>query len=201
MSSLRRGVRQEPVDQLLVEYPNANSERRCALIESLGESIDERVVLLFVSDLSDKSQDELVRVEILKALPFRNDNPEAWRQFGVIVSQLLIGPDDLLVRQYAACAMRAFIELDGVVRLLTEVIRDELEDSSVRHNALSSLERNVFRPPCRAALEGLVDIPGLGQSALRTLKRNPVSEPVQDQNRHFLAASDMSCRGAGSKGP
>ena len=150
---------------------NAGKTDKCAVIEDLADSLDERVVIFFLERLLDSTENDLVRIRILKALDFRNDIPTNRLRFGVATMQVLQSDDDDLVRQYAAISMRRFVACDGAIELMEKIIRNESDDIDVRHNALSAIEANGSSPSCREALGRLVQIPQLGKSAERTLQR------------------------------
>jgi len=150
---------------------DSNENDKGTIVESLADSLDERVVERFLKALLDKTEEDLARIEILKSLIFRNDSSTNRVRFGTATMQVLQGDDDYLVRQYAAKSMRRFVACDGAVELLERIIRNESEDIDVRHNALSAIEANASSPNCRDVLGRLVHVPVLGESAERTLQR------------------------------
>jgi len=108
----------------------------------------------------------------LKAVPFQDYTFDFRKGFSdAICTVLNDNGDDILVRQYAALAMRSFIGVNGVIDLLESFVCNEQEDIDVRYNALSSIERNVKRLDCQSSLRRLVAVPELGRSADRTLQR------------------------------
>jgi hypothetical protein len=159
----------DEIETALVAFDSSETDK-IAVIESLADSLDERVVARFLKTLLDKTEEELVRVEVLKSLPFRKDSPVNRIRFGEATMQILQGDDDL-VRQYAAKTMRRFIACDGAIELLERIIRNESDDIDVRHNALSAIEANASSQNCRETLVRLLQIPVLGKSAERTLQR------------------------------
>jgi len=160
------------IDTLVNDFANSDAGRRSTIIETLQDSSDARVLSLFVKVLQNKSEADFVRVEVLKGLPFRNDCVQTKQRFCDVVCGILNDrEDEELVRQYAALAMRYFVELQGVLGLLEGIVRDPDEESSVRYNALSSIERNADCSECQSALRRLVSVPLLGKSAKRTLER------------------------------
>lgn len=160
------------IDTLINAYTTADADSRIAIIETLSDSTDERVSSLFLTTLSDKSEDDFVRVEVLKNVPFHNYTLDNYQRFCTAICTLLRdNEEDDIVRQFAALALRSFVEGQGVLELLERIVRTSLEEISVRHNALSSIERNVNIPSCQLSLKRLVDVPDLGRSAERTLKR------------------------------
>jgi hypothetical protein len=160
----------EEIDTLLLEL-QSNDTDRCAIIEFLADSLDSRVVPLFLRLLLDRSEDELVRVEILKALVVRRDNDVDRSCLSSAVCSILERDDDTLVRQFAAKAMSRFVEVNGALQLLESLITDVAEDIDVRHNALAAIEANASQKICQDALQRLVSVPELGRSAARILQR------------------------------
>ncbi|MFO0885062.1 MAG: hypothetical protein U0894_12885 [Pirellulales bacterium] len=162
----------DSIDALLGEYTTSESDRRSTIIETLSDSAEERVHSLFLNALCDKSEECCVRVAVLKAVPFQDYTFDFRKRFSDTISTILNdNGDDVLVRQYAALAMRTFVGVDGVLDLLESLVCNSQEDIDVRHNALSSIERNVKRSECQSALRRLVAIPELGPSADRTLQQ------------------------------
>ncbi len=160
------------IDALLGEYTTSDAGRWSTIIETLSDSTDERVHSLFLNTLCDKSEEDFVRVKVLKAVPFQDYTFDFRKRFcDAICTVLNDNGDDVLVRQYAALAMRSFVSVDGVLDLLESLVCNNQEDIDVRHNALSSIERNVKRPDCQSSLRRLVAVPELGRSADRTLQR------------------------------
>jgi HEAT repeat protein len=160
----------DEIETALMAFDSGTTDK-CSVVELLADSLDERVVALFLKAMLDESGEDLVRVEILKSLPFRNDSPTNRNRFGEAAMQILRSDEDELVRQYAAKSMRRFVSCDGAVELLERIIRNESDDIDVRHNALSAIEANASSPHCRETLGRLVQIPVLGKSAERTLQR------------------------------
>ncbi len=140
----------DEVETALMAFDSSETDKS-SLVELLADSLDERVVALFLKTLLDKTEKDLVRVEVLKSLPFRKDSPINRVRFGEATMQILQGDDDL-VRQYAAKTMRCFIACDGAIELLERIIRNESDDIDVRHNALSAIEANASSQNCRETL-------------------------------------------------
>lgn len=166
----------DTITMLLDEYTTSDADRRSTIIETLADSTDERVHCLFFTILTDKSEEDFVRVEVLKSVPFQDYTNEARRRFCNAICMILNDKnDDELVRQFAALAMRRFIDVDGVLELLEHIVTSEDEDLSIRYNALDAIERNATSPLCQSSLKRLVSVPVLGRSAARTLQRLPNS--------------------------
>ncbi len=160
------------IDTLIKGYATCDSGRRSTIIETLSESSDPRVISLFLEIVRNPKEADYVRVEVLKGISFRDDSVETKQRFCEVLCDILDhSEEDELVRQYAALAMRCFVEFEGVLGLLEEVVRDPDEEISVRHNALSAIERNAEMADCQASLKRLVSVPVLGNSAARTLER------------------------------
>jgi len=158
------------IETALVAFDSGETDKS-SVVELLADSLDERVVARFLKALLDKTEVDLVRIEVLKSLPFRKDSPTNRVRFGEATMQILQGNEDELVRQYAAKSMRCFFACDGALELLERIVRNESDDIDVRHNALSAIEANASSPNCREALARLLQIPVLGKSAERTLQR------------------------------
>ena len=159
----------DEIETALVAF-DSNETDKSSIVEVLADCLDERVVARFLKKLLDKTEEDLVRIEVLKSLPFRKDTPVNQLRFGEATMQILKG-DDNLVRQYAAKTMRFFIACDGAIELLERIIRNESDDIEVRHNALSAIEANASSQNCQETLSRLLQIPVLGKSAERTLQR------------------------------
>ncbi len=160
----------DKIENLLSAFHSGGD--KFAVLGQIEDLVDERATAFLVGVLRDTSEDELVRVEILKLLPHRKDRKASENHFGDAVMLILRNnADDELVRQYAAIAMRRFVECDGAIELLENVVRDESENFDVRYNALSAIEDNALLQPCRNALSRLTSVPELGRSAERTLRR------------------------------
>lgn len=157
-------------ETLLTVYDSENADR-IAIIKQLEESKDERVVILFDSILQNRSEDDLVRIEILKGLFLRRDILESRVRFAGTIRSILSSEDEDLVRQFAAKAMRSYIDLDGAVDLLERLVKSENEDIAVRYSALAAIEANSSLASCQDALRRLIYIPELGRSAQRTLQK------------------------------
>lgn len=160
----------DDVETALMAFGSGKTDK-CNVVEDLADSLDERVIVFFLERLLDNTEDDLVRIRILKALDFRNDSPQNRVRFGEATMQVLRSDDDELVRQFAAISMRRFVACDGALELLERIIRDEADDVDVRHNALSAIEANASSPNCRETLGRLLQIPVFGKSAERTLQR------------------------------
>lgn len=158
----------EDIDKLLDKFHEESSDRLEILMQ-LGNSNDERVISQYIATLEDFSEDDLVRIEILKSLELRSDAAPVHSRFGKVVQHVLENDDDDLVRQYAAMALGNYISVRGTLAMLESIVANESEDIDVRHNALSSIEMNKSHAFCRAALQRLTQVPELGRSAQRTL--------------------------------
>ncbi len=158
----------ENLDQLIQEF-GSNEADRCWIVSQLEEVPDERVVSLFVATLEDFNEDEDVRIEILKSLVMRKDSAESHTRIGKAVLNVLQNDGDELIRQHAANAIYLFPEVEGVLDCLESIVRSESEDIDVRHNALTAIESNRSLASYREALQRLVNVPELGQSAQRAL--------------------------------
>ena len=164
------GDAMDDIEAALRAFESGEADK-CDAVASVADLLNERVVSLFWDVLVDKGEDEIVRVEILKSLLFRKDSPADRVRFGDAVRRILHVDDDTLVRQYAAIAMRLFVDTEGAVELLEQIVRDESEDLDVRHNALGAFEANADEPRCRESLARLVQDPVFGKSAQRVLRR------------------------------
>ena len=165
------------LDDALAEFMIAESHRRSSLVEELAEVADERVVSLFLEILRDTAEEDFVRVEVLKSLPFRQHTPTTREQFAHALVAILAQPEeDTLVRQFAAIAARRFVDEPGVALFLEELVCNAQEDLDVRHNALSSLERNSTNKECRECLQRIVNVPDFASSATRALQRTKTAE-------------------------
>lgn len=159
------------VEELLNDLESTDDDRR-AIVENLADSSDERVLATWLKLLLNKSEEDIVRVEILKTLAFRRDDYPLRVQFSDALRELLEHEDDILVRQYAALAIRRFITNEGGLLDIAERVVANLDDDvDVRYNALDSIERNSELPICRQALERLSAVPDrLGNSAADALQ-------------------------------
>ncbi len=157
------------IGSMLFAFCSGDADR-FAILEQVAETLDERVVACFLHALRNANEDQLVRVEILKSLPHRRDTAQDRIRFGTAVMQILgSAEDDELVRQYAAKSMRGFIECDGAIEVLENVIRNLSDNIDVRHNALGALEANVSSQRCREAPSRLQPIsPMLGGTLAAT---------------------------------
>jgi hypothetical protein len=160
------------IDTLIKGYATSDSGRRSTIIETLSDSSDPRVISLFVKTVRNPKEADYVRVEVLKGIAFRDDSVETKQRFCDVLCDILDNSEeDELVRQYAALAIRCFVKCEGILGLLEEIVRNPDEEISVRHNALSSIERNAEMTDCLARLKRLVSVPVIGKSAARTLER------------------------------
>jgi len=156
------------IDQLLQAFDDP-SEDRCWVVIQLQECTDRRVASLFLNSLANSSEDEGVKIEILKSLVMRSDPDDIRQAFAVrIINMLQSDPSDL-VRQYSANALQHFPDINGVLGCLEGIVEDESEDLDVRHNALASIERNRDSKPFSEALHRLVVVPDLGRYAKRAV--------------------------------
>ena len=157
------------INRLVAEFSSKETDR-IWIVSQLEESVDARVVHAFVSALLDKTDDPSVRVEILKSLVMRRNSVEGRELFRcAVVDVLLDRDDDVVVRQYAASAMRYYVGEMDVLSKLEFTVADETDETDVRFNALSAIEHNARRSDCREALGRLVRVPNLGESARHTL--------------------------------
>jgi hypothetical protein len=122
-----------------------------------------------VSVLRDSDEYDLARVEICKTLQASSAASHGDRYAHALVA-LLESEPDLLVKQWAAIALRAFRHHPGVVLALVSKLAEVGEDLDVRHNALASLSGAVIGPAEHAVLEPLLADPDLGQAVTHLLR-------------------------------
>lgn len=158
------------IDVLLESFRSGHADK-FEVVTSLADVMDARVDSFFLQRVLDSSEEDLVRIEILKAMALRESEPTDQIVAGSAVMKILSQEDDVLVRQHAAKAMRHFIASDGAVDLLEKVALDDREDEDVRHNAAASIEANAFRPDCRLAILRLMNIPMFRTSGERAIER------------------------------
>lgn len=160
----------EDVDLLLASFGSQDADRTWIILQ-LSESQDERVFELYLGLVRDSGEEDLVRIEVLKSLVLRKDSQLNRERMANAIIAIVTGEDDDLVRQYAARALRHFIDIRRVLEVAEATVMNESDDIDVRYNALAAIQMNRRDSRCHAALRRLVDVPELGTAARRTLNR------------------------------
>lgn len=158
----------QDLDQLIREFRSSDADR-CWIVAQLQEVPDEPVVSLLVNTLENPDEDDDVRIEILRSLVVRRDSTESNTRMGRAVLSVLRSDNDVLIRQFAANALRFYPEVEGVVDCLESLVLSEVEDIDVRHNALTAIASNRAIGLYRETLRRLTAVPELGRHAQRAL--------------------------------
>ncbi|MDF6043096.1 HEAT repeat domain-containing protein [Streptomyces sp. JH14] len=152
----------------------AESDKKCELVADMGDILSDRpdhpVIVPFLTCLTaDTEEYDLARVEATKALRLR---PPAEAEFRLRAGRALLavlrGPDENLVRQYAAMALGPYADDPEVHEVLAAAIMDDF-DRLVRDNALAALDEAGPSDKRIEVLHRLSEDAALGHEAVRIL--------------------------------
>ena len=143
------------------------------IIRTLEGARDPRVLSFFLRVLSDGDEFDLARIEILKILRLRECSGDAERvEIGEAIAGVLVGEEDVLVKQYAAMALEwNYAGVESVLEAVTRTLLNEEEDTGVRANALSVVESAGPTPETVGLLKGLMNDRDIGKYVLTTLAK------------------------------
>ncbi|MBS0266809.1 MAG: hypothetical protein JSS02_33085 [Planctomycetes bacterium] len=132
---------------LVSEYATADRDHRLQLIEEMIDCSAVQVVNTLTRGILDQDEDEYVRLAILQSMPFRIDPPHLRLLIAKALCDLLTRCDEVLIRQHAGLALRAFVDCAGVLDELESFVRNPTVESTIRENALAALEFNAYESP------------------------------------------------------
>ena len=131
--------------------------------------VDPAAEAFLVSVLRNSAEYDLARVEICKAL-------HAWPSgrlglgYAAALVEVLHSEEDILIKQWAARALRAFRDRDEVAHALAVAVADADEDPDVRHNAVASLRGVLLCRADRVLLGRVVSSGALGLAVTSLLR-------------------------------
>jgi HEAT repeat protein len=167
VSKLINSFREENTNQL----ENVDSSLKTNIIAQLEDIEDERILPFFLDVLLDQQEYDLAKIEVLEVLKLKDcQNQAEYQKIGKIIRQVLTNDFDNNVRIYAAMAISNYIETEGVIDDLSNIILNENEDIDLRWNALTALEETPKKEIYVTILKKLVNIPEFRKFALRKLK-------------------------------
>ncbi|MET8327394.1 HEAT repeat domain-containing protein [Streptomyces sp. NPDC005181] len=152
----------------------AESDEKRELIAAMGDILADRpdhpaAVPFLASVTADAEEYDLARVEATTVLRLR---PPAEAESRLCAGRALLavvrGPDDDLVRQYAAMALGPYADDPEVHEVLAAAIMDDF-DRLVRDNALAALDEAGPSDERIALLHRLSEDATLGHEAVRIL--------------------------------
>lgn len=152
----------------------AESDEKRELVAGLGDILADRpdhpVALPFLASVAaDTEEYDLARVEATKVLRLWPPTEDTHRQrAGRALLTVMRGPDDELVRQYAAMALGPYADDPEVHDAMAAAILDD-EDRLVRDNALAALNHAGPSDDRAEVLHRLADDRALGLEAVRIL--------------------------------
>jgi hypothetical protein len=177
----RKKARGDRVGELLAEFervvPDAKGKswRKVEIVMyDLYDADDERVLPLFLRVLADEKEYDLVRIEVLKVLPLwdhEGNVPAAAREeVGRLLTRVMLHDPDTLVRNYAAQAAYAFVDVPGVFPAAVKLLLDPDEDIDIRHAALYAVQVTGPTKEARDVLSHLRGDAEMGDHAERILQ-------------------------------
>ncbi|MEV7406101.1 HEAT repeat domain-containing protein [Streptomyces sp. NPDC091267] len=154
--------------------PAESDEKRelvAGIRDILADRPDHPVALPFIASVTaDPEEYDLARVEATKALRLSPPTDDAHRRrAGDALLTVMRGPDDELVRQYAAMALSPYADDPEVHEAMAAAVLDD-EDRLVRDNALAALNHAGPSDDRAEILHRLADDRALGLEAARILK-------------------------------
>lgn len=161
----------------------AESDRRRELVSEAAGVLADRpghptAVPFLASVTADTEEYDLARVEATTALRLSPPSEGAQRRLAArALLAVMRGPDDDLVRQYAAMALGPYADDPEVHDAMAAAVLGD-EDPLVRDNALAALRHAGPSEDRAAVLHRLADDPALGREASRILTawgREPVA--------------------------
>jgi len=129
---------QQPTDVRGQEYGG-----KIDIVKEVERSDDARVLPFLLRVATDEHEYDLARMEVLTDLRLRtyaNDDDRLTVGRAVMSILLLPDPDDD-VRNYAAIAMRRFMDVPGALDTIQAVVLDQQEGPVIRHSAFGSMRR------------------------------------------------------------
>ncbi|WP_392671375.1 HEAT repeat domain-containing protein [Streptomyces sp. LN785] len=152
----------------------AESDQKRELVATMGDMLADRpdhpvVVPFLTSVTADAEEYDLARVEATKALRLRPPADAGSRlRAGQALLAVLRGPDEDLVRQYAAMALGPYADDPEVHEVLAAAVMDDF-DRLVRDNALAALNEAGPSDKRIEVLHRLSEDAALGHEAVRIL--------------------------------
>ncbi|MEU1365893.1 HEAT repeat domain-containing protein [Streptomyces sp. NPDC005803] len=152
----------------------AESDRRRELVAGMSDILAERpdhpaAVAFLASVAADTEEYDLARVQATTALRLSPPTDEAHRQRAArALLAVMRGPDEDLVRQYAAMALGPYADDPEVHDAMAAAVLDD-EDQLVRDNALAALSHAGPSDDRAEVLHRLADDRALGREAARIL--------------------------------
>ncbi|MFD0023738.1 HEAT repeat domain-containing protein [Streptomyces sp. NPDC058382] len=152
----------------------AESERRRELVAGIADILTDRpghpAALTFLASVAaDTEEYDLARVEATTALRLSPPEDAAQRQRAArALLAVMRGPDEDLVRQYAAMALGPYADDPEVHDAMAAAVLDD-EDQLVRDNALAALNHAGPSDDRARVLHRLADDRTLGREAARIL--------------------------------
>ncbi|MFF0288550.1 HEAT repeat domain-containing protein [Streptomyces sp. NPDC005262] len=152
----------------------AESDEKRALIAAMGDMLADRpdhpaAVPFLASVTADSEEYDLARVEATMVLRLRPPTEADFRlRAGRALLTVLRGPDENLVRQYAAMALGPYADDPEVHEVLAAAVMDDF-DRLVRDNALAALDEAGPSDERIELLHRLSADAALGHEAVRIL--------------------------------
>lgn len=159
----------DEIDELIQSFDSADEAEKLGIVEELEDYAGERILPFYLKAVMDERGNDLARMEILKILPLREYKQEDQFVVGRAIIHVLENDPKKLVRSYAAMAMYTFMETPGALEAVSEVLLDQDEDESLRHNALVAIEQVGPTSQTIGILRSIKADPHLGKSAERLL--------------------------------
>jgi len=143
------------------------------IILQIEQSAEKKATKLLLDVACDVTEDEVVRIEALKAIRNRKIDDDEREQNAQTIVAVLKGDESELVQSYAALALRDLLALALVRTTLEAVVADSSYDEDVRFNALDSIFANSDVKECREALARLRLSSDFGDTIDRWLTDKP----------------------------
>ncbi len=151
---------------------NQSVSEKASIIVTLEDLDDSRVLPFFLQTLRDKSEYDVVRIEILKILRLRIFSDHQQQNTAAeVITDILSADSDNLVRQFAAIATSNFMDVSGVESLVETIVTNSSEERDVRWNLFGALERAGPDGRRSSIVERLCEDLQFRQAAQRVLRK------------------------------
>lgn len=160
------------IDQFRAEPPE--SDRRRELVAGTGDILADRpdhpAALTFLASVTEDTEEyELARIEATTALRLSPPTRDTHRRRAArALLAVMRGPDEVLVRQYAAMALGPYADDPEIHDAMAAAVLSD-EDQLVRDNALAALNHAGPSESRAEVLRRLADDRTLGREAARIL--------------------------------
>jgi hypothetical protein len=149
----------------------SSAPSRLSVLRDLDLIRDARVLPFLLTVLADTTEPEEVRIHVLKQL--RNGDkravPENRPLVATAITAVMTGQSSSELRIQAALALGEFLQLDGVLAMLGNIVLASAESLDLRYAAFISMQRAEATPESVALLRQLSTDQDLGRSARSVL--------------------------------